>query len=100
MKIVIFVLLLVILGLIYFLGLIPKTPIYYETRFNEFYLGLLSAKTCDEILFWLDYQQDPGFVQYIQNNDILIQRKYPQHLLADHVNPMNCVDRNGNPVSF
>ncbi len=100
MKIVIFVLLFVILGLIYFLGLIPKTPTYYEKRFNEFYLGLLSSLSCDEVLFWLDYQKDPGFIQYIQNNDIFIQRKYPRHLLAEHINPMNCVDRDGNPVIF
>lgn len=100
MKVIIFVLLLLILGLIYFLGLIPKTPAYYEKRFNEFYLGLLSASSCDEVLFWLDYQEDPGFVQYIQNNDIWIQKKYPKHLLAQHINPMNCSDRYGNVVAF
>lgn len=100
MKIIIFVLLLVILGLIYFLGFIPKTPIFYEKRFNEFYLGLLSATSCDDVLFWLDYQEDPGFVNYIQNNDIYIQKKYPRDLLAQHVNPMNCVDKYGNKVVF
>jgi hypothetical protein len=100
MKIVIFALLIVILILIYFLGLIPKTPMYYEKRFNEFYMGLLSASSCDEVLFWLNYQTDPGFVQYIQNNEIFIQRKYPRHLLAEHINPMNCVDLNGNLVNF
>ena len=100
MKIIIFVLLIVILGLIYFLGLIPKTPTFYEKRFNDFYLGLLSASSCDEVLYWLDYQEDPGFVQHIQNNDIFIQKKYPRHLLAQHINPMNCVDRNGNKVNF
>ena len=100
MKIIIFVLLIVILGLIYFLGIIPKTPLFYEKRFNDFYLGLLSATSCDEVLFWLDYQEDPGFVQYIQNNDIWIQKKYPRHLLAEHVNKMNCVDKYGNKVAF
>lgn len=100
MKVVIFVLLLVILGLIYFLGLIPKTPAFYEKKFNDFYLGLLSATSCDEVLFWLDYQEDPGFVDYIQKNDIWIQKRYPRHLLAEHVNPMNCIDKYGNPVVF
>jgi hypothetical protein len=100
MKIIIFVLLLVILGLIYCLGLIPKTPLFYEKRFNEFYLGLLSATSCDDVLFWLDYQEDPGFVKYIQNNDIYIQKKYPRDLLANHVNPMNCIDKYGNKVVF
>lgn len=100
MKIIILILLFVILGLIYFLGLIPKTPMFYEKRFNDFYLGLLSAKSCDDVLFWLDYQEDPGFVNYIQNNDIWIQQKYPRHLLAQHVNKMNCIDKYNNPVIF
>jgi len=100
MKIIIFVLLLVILGLIYSLGLIPKTPIFYEKRFNEFYLGLLSSTSCEDVLFWLDYQEDPGFVKYIQNNDVHIQKKYPRDLLAQHINPMNCVDKFGNNVVF
>ncbi len=100
MKFIIFVLLILILGLIYFLGLIPKTPAYYEKKFNDFYLGLLSSTTCDEVLFWLDYQEDLGFVQYIQNNDIFIQKKYPKHLLAQHINPMKCTDKYGNFVLF
>lgn len=100
MKILIFVLLIVILVLIYFMGFIPKTPTYYEKRFNDFYLGLLSARTCEEILFWLDYQEDPGFINYVQQNDLWIQKKYPRSLLAENVNKMNCTDKYGNPVSF
>lgn len=99
-NIIILILLLIVLGLIYLIGLIPKTPPYYEKRFNDFYLGLLSASTCNDVLFWLDYQEDPGFVKYIQANDIWIQQKYPRHLLAEHINKMNCVDKFGNNVLF
>lgn len=99
-KVLIFVLFFIILGLIYFLGLIPKTPTFYEKRFNDFYLGLLSANSCDEILFWLDYQEDPGFINYVQQNDLWIQKKYPRHLLAENVNKYDCIDKYGNKVLF
>lgn len=100
MKILVIILSIIILVLLYFMGIIPKTPPFYEKRFNEFYLGLLSSSSCNQVLYWLDYQDDPGFVNYIQYNDALIQKKYPRHLLAQHVNKMNCVDRQGNPVIF
>ncbi len=100
MKVVIFILLFIICGLIYILGFIPKTTPYYEKKFNEFYLGLLSASSCDEVLFWINYQEDPNFIQYIRNNDLWIQKKYPKQLLAQHINPMNCTDKYGNVVVF
>lgn len=100
MKAVIFVLLCVILGLIYFIGLVPKTVPFYEKKFNDFYLGLLSATTNDEVLFWLDYQEDLGFVNYIQNNEFWIQKRYPRHLLSDYINPKKFLDKYGNPVIF
>lgn len=101
---VILILILLIVGIIvassYYLGLIPNTNTYYEKRFNDYYLSLLSSTDCNMVRNIVESNQDDGFINYISNNTNYIEQKYPRDLLKLKINPLNCTYSDGTPIEF
>lgn len=88
------------IAIAYILGKIPYTDPHMEKRFEQYYLGILNASTCGEIKKIISTYYDEYFIDYVKRNFEKIVKQYPQELLANKVNPMNCVDDTGEAILF